>query len=454
MANLMRRYFMLALAALCGAGLAGGSTPAAQAASGDIKVGVIGPMTGANAPYGNFAWRGASLAAEQINAAGGLLGHKIELVRGDSQCTPVEGVLSLQRMISNDQVQFVLGDICSSATVAYSPIVENAKVLLLNAASSDPTITLKAGAGGYQWTFRNYPTDEQRAGIVLEYAAEQNHIQKVAVLSVDNDYGRGAIALSKRFFQRYGITAVSEDYFQISTTEFLPILSKIKSSGAQAILMYGYAASSRLGARQMIEAGLTGKIVLIGNADFIQPDVIKAAPNVLEGAIEVAAWSPDFDNARSKAFVAAYMAAYNKEVPPVHAYTHWECQRRRQNASACRSKNASGTNARKPPRGLSGVLDGWNTPRGVVLPRRCDGWWPLAGKVSPCQTLAVGRSPEGRSGRGRRLPAARRRWRRPAGCPAMRPAKRHTAPAMPSVRRRRHASAGPGRDDRPCYANE
>ncbi len=324
MANLMRRRFMFTLAALCGVGLAVGSIPAVQAASGDIKVGVIGPMTGANAPYGGFAWRGASLAAEQINAAGGLLGHKIELVRGDSQCTPVEGVLSLQRMISNDQVQFVVGDICSSATLAYSPIVENAKVLLLNAASSDPAITLKAGVGGYQWTFRNYPTDEQRAGIVLEYAAERDHIQKVAILSVDNDYGRGAIALSKRFFERYGITAVSEDYFQASTTEFLPVLSKIKSSGAQAILMYGYAASARLVARQMLETGLAGKIVLIGNSDFTNPQTIRAAPSVLNGAIEVAAWSPDFDNVRSKGFVTAYMAAYDKEVPLVHAYTHWE----------------------------------------------------------------------------------------------------------------------------------
>ena len=183
------------------------------------------------------------------------LGHKIVLVQGDSQCTPVEGVLSLQRMISSDQVQFVLGDICSSATVAYSPIVENAKVLLLNAASSDPTITLKAGVGGYQWTFRSYPTDEQRAGIVLEYAAEKDNIHKVAILALDNDYGRGAIALSKRFFDRYGITAVSEDYFQVATTEFLPGSRKIKSSGAQAILMYGYAASARLVARQMLEAG-------------------------------------------------------------------------------------------------------------------------------------------------------------------------------------------------------
>ncbi|MDE2198169.1 MAG: ABC transporter substrate-binding protein [Rhodospirillales bacterium] len=324
MTSTTRRRIFLMLTAMSAVGLAGGLPPAARAASGDLKVGVIGPMTGANAPYGSLSWRGASLAAKEINAAGGVLGHKIELVRGDSQCTPVEGVLGLQRMISSDHIQFVLGDICSSATLAYEPIVENAKVLLINAASSDPTITYKAGVGGYKWTFRNYPTDEQRAGIVLKYASEQRHLHKIAILSVDNDYGRGAIALSKKFFQRYGITVVSEDYFQASTTEFLPELNKIKSSGAQAILMYGYAASSRLVARQMLESGLAGKIALIGNGDFTNPQTIKAAPSVLNGAIEAAAWSPDYDSARSKSFVHDYEAAYGGEVPQVHAFTHWE----------------------------------------------------------------------------------------------------------------------------------
>ena len=329
MRDLTRKRILCVFAAACGMALAGGlplTAPAATApaASGDIKIGVIGPMTGANAPYGSFAWRGASLAAREINAAGGVLGHKIALVRGDSQCTPVEGVLALQRMISSDHIGFVLGDICSSATLAYEPIVENAKVLLVNAASSDPSITYKAGVGGFKWTFRNYPTDEQRAGIVLKYAAEQDHIHKVAILSVDNDYGRGAIALSKKFFKRYGISAVSEDYFEASTTEFLPILNKIKNSGAQAILMYGYAASSRLVARQMLESGLAGKIVLIGNGDFTNPQTIKAAPSVLNGAIEAAAWSAGYDSARSKAFVHDYEAAYDGEVPQVHAFTHWE----------------------------------------------------------------------------------------------------------------------------------
>ena len=328
MVTLTRKHFLVSLAILSGLTLGGLARHAAWAApdpiARPIKIGVIGPMSGPNAPYGSFEWRGASLATAQINAAGGILGRKVELVRGDSECTPVEAVLAAQRMISKDHVPFMLGDICSAATLALEPIVENAKVVLLNAASSDPDITYKAGVGGYHWTFRNYPTDEQRAGIVLKYATQRQHLHKFAILAVDNDYGRGEIKLSKKYFGRYGIKVTSEDYFEQSTTNFLPVLTKIKASGAKAILMYGYGASTRLIARQMVELGMAGKVTLVGNGDYTESATIQAAPSALEGAIEAAAWSEKYDNARSLKFVSEYKAAYHGESPNVHAYTHWE----------------------------------------------------------------------------------------------------------------------------------
>src|SRR5690606_17455951 len=126
----------------------------------------------------------AELAAKEINAAGGIDGRMIEIHSADSACTPVEGVSATQRLINQDDVKFIIGDICSSVTLAMQPIVEEAKVLLLNAASSNPDITYKAGVGGYLWSYRNYPTDEIRAMLVAKYAAEERNIHKFAVLSV------------------------------------------------------------------------------------------------------------------------------------------------------------------------------------------------------------------------------------------------------------------------------
>src|SRR3954452_14659056 len=103
------------LAGACFAAAAGAIPAAAQET---IRIGLVSPNTGANARYGAFAQRGAQLAAKEIHEAGGLAGKKIELVPGDSQCAPAEGVSATRRLISQDKVGMIIGDICSSVTLA------------------------------------------------------------------------------------------------------------------------------------------------------------------------------------------------------------------------------------------------------------------------------------------------------------------------------------------------
>jgi len=290
-----------------------------------FKVGLVSPLSGPNARYGAFANKGANLAAKEINAAGGLLGRKLEFVSGDSQCVPAEGVSATKRMISFDKLPIIIGDICSSVTLAMQPLAEEASVLLVNAASSNPMITYKAGVGGFKWTFRNYPTDEGRAAIVLEHAVKNRNLKNFAVLSVDSDYGRGAITFTKKYLPRYAEAKIlSEDYYKESETDFRPVLSKIRASGAQAIIMYGQADTTPIVARQMLEMGLAGKVVLVGNGEFNTAKTIAAAPSVMNGSIEAAAWLPEWTTARSQKFVEDYKKAYGGEMPNNHAYTHWE----------------------------------------------------------------------------------------------------------------------------------
>jgi branched-chain amino acid transport system substrate-binding protein len=322
MAELTRRQIHFGL----GAALAASAVPfrgKAQTKPG-LKLGLVVPLSGASARFGGFAVHGATLAVQQINAAGGVNGGKIELVRGDSQGTPVESVSATRRMLSDGGFHAILGDVASSATIALQPVMEDAKVILLNAASSNPDITYKAGVGGFKWTFRAYPTDELRAKVVLQYGAEKRGFTKYSVLSVDSDYGRGAIAFSKKYLPEYKGSILSEDYYKDDESDFRPVLSRIRSLGSQAILMYGVPDATRLIVRQMLEMGLGGKVSLIGSADFVYPDTIKTAPSVLKGAVEVQAWAPDVSSPRSKQFVADYKTAYGAEVPNVHSYTHWE----------------------------------------------------------------------------------------------------------------------------------
>jgi branched-chain amino acid transport system substrate-binding protein len=295
----------------------------AQAADETIKLGIVAPMSGPNARYGAFSMHGAELAVKDINAAGGIDGRKIELFNADSQGTPVEGVSATRRLIDEDEVDYIIGDVSSSVTLAMQPVAEDAGVLLLNAASSNPKITYGAGVGGYKWTFRNYPTDENRAFVVAKYASEQRHFSKFAVLSVDSDYGRSAIEFTKKYLPEFKGEILSEDYYKEGEVDFRSVLAKIRDNGAQAIIMYGLADTTPIVARQMVEIGLAGKVTLIGNGEFNTEKTIKSAPTALEGAVEAAAWLPAFDSPESKAFVEKFTTEY-KEAPNNHAYVHWD----------------------------------------------------------------------------------------------------------------------------------
>ena len=321
---LNRREFCLATGVLgLRAIVPDGAFAASRAEDGTVKLGIVAPMSGPNARYGSFSMRGAQLAAKEINGAGGAGGRQFKIFSADSQGTPVEGVSATRRLIDQDQVDFLIGDVSSSVTLAMQPVVEDAGVLLLNAASSNPKITYAAGVGGFKWTFRNYPTDENRALVVIQYAAEKRGFNKFAVLSVDSDYGRSAVEFTKKYLPRFKGQILTEDYYKEGEVDFRSVLAKIRDSGAQAIIMYGLADTTPIIARQMIEVGLAGKLPLIGNGEFNTAATIKAAPKALEGAVEAAAWLPAWDSPKSKAFVAKFTAEY-REAPNNHAYVHWE----------------------------------------------------------------------------------------------------------------------------------
>jgi len=323
MANSLRRQVVLALAAAVPVVAALGAAGTAVAQDGSIRLGIVAPMSGPNARYGAFSLRGAQLAAKEINDAGGIDGKKIQIYSADSQGTPVEGVSATRRLISQDKVDFLIGDVSSSVTLAMQPVVEDAGVLLINAASSNPKITYAAGVGGFKWSFRNYPTDENRALVVAQYAAEKRGFTKFAVLSVDSDYGRSAIEFTKKYLPRFKGQILTEDYYKEGEVDFRSVLAKIRDSGAQAIIMYGLADTTPIVARQMMEVGLAGKMPLIGNGEFNTEKTIKSAPKAMEGAVEAAAWLPAYDSAKSKGFVAKFSGEY-REAPNNHAYVHWE----------------------------------------------------------------------------------------------------------------------------------
>ncbi len=318
--ELSRRCALLAGLALL---VTAGAAPA-QPKGEPIRIGLLTPLTGTAARWGGFAQNGAGLAVDELNAAGGVLGRPLQIVVADSQCQPAQGVSALRKLITADRAGFVIGDICSSVTLAAMPVVAESKVVLVNAGSSHPDITYKAGVGGNLWTFRNYPTDELRTQIVTEYVAKQG-ARRYSILNVDNDFGRGAASLSKKHVERLGGTLLSEDYFKAGESDFAPVLTKIKGLKPDVILFYSLPDSVPPLTAQMKAQGL--KLRLAGVAEFTTPDIIKRSQvDILEGAVEGMSWAPVLGGEGNRKFIEAYQKKAG-DPPQVHGFTHYESVR-------------------------------------------------------------------------------------------------------------------------------
>lgn len=138
-----------------GAGRLSGDGLSAQA---DIVIGVAGPFTGPNATYGDQYWHGATQAAEDINAAGGINGEKIKLVQGDDACEPKQAVAVANRLVDQDKVKAVVGHFCSSSTMPASEVYSDAGILSITPGSTNPLITER----GMSDIFRMCGRDDQQ----------------------------------------------------------------------------------------------------------------------------------------------------------------------------------------------------------------------------------------------------------------------------------------------------
>jgi branched-chain amino acid transport system substrate-binding protein len=125
-----------------------------------IPIGYVGPLTGSVGLLGNESLKGGTLAMEQINAAGGVLGRPLKIFAADDKCNPAESVSATRKVITRDRVMATFGHVCSSATLSAMPINEQEKIPQVVDTSTNPMITVISGTGGNKWVFRpNLPDD-------------------------------------------------------------------------------------------------------------------------------------------------------------------------------------------------------------------------------------------------------------------------------------------------------
>ncbi|MCP5449421.1 MAG: branched-chain amino acid ABC transporter substrate-binding protein [Candidatus Competibacteraceae bacterium] len=263
--------------------LAGGLSLSGLAGAAEtIKIGVAGPMTGGYAAFGEQFWRGASQAAEDINAAGGINGKQIELVKGDDACEPKQATAVANRLLDQDKVAAVVGHFCSSSTIPASEVYADAGVLVITPGSTNPKVTER----GLPTVFRMCGRDDQQGPLAADFIVKKLKAKKIAVVHDKDTYGQGiadamrdrlkALKADNRVVLYEGLTRGEKD--------FNALVTKIKASGADTVYFGGLYNEAGPLLRQLREQGL--KVNFLSGDGSLDPAIVTAAggPQFVEGA--------------------------------------------------------------------------------------------------------------------------------------------------------------------------
>ena len=307
----MKAKFWLAAAtaAFMGTGVVLGAVTA-SAQQGPIAIGVSTPKTGVAATASEWEMWGVNLAVEEINAAGGVLGRKLELMVLDNKCNPTEAVNVANKLVEA-KVVAIEGAHCSSAHLASMKIIADAKIPMITGIASNPQITELAGPGRNEYSFRISASDSGMMQALGIYLGKAKVFKTVAVVAEDTDFGRGGADAFKAVAGKAGVEIVSTDFHPPNAPDFTSILTRIQQRKPDAIAMFQVGGDSINFLRQAMQLGVhipyTGRAELGGRN---QP-IIEAGG--MENSISAWQYSPFIDVPQNKAFAEKIKAKYNAE---------------------------------------------------------------------------------------------------------------------------------------------
>ena len=260
----MRRIFgALAVAAIAAAG---------GPAFAQIKIGSAGPMTGQYAAFGEQLKRGAQMAVDEINAAGGVNGQKLQLEIGDDACDPKQATAVANQMAS-DKVVFVAGHFCSGSSIPAAPIYHEAKILQITPASTNPKLTDDAFAKGNTTIFRTCGRDDVQGKVVGNYILKYHKDARVAILEDKSPYGKGVADETKKVLNKGGLREVMYEAYNDNDKDFTALINKMKRDRINMIVLGGYHTAAALIIKQSKEQGLPTQLVgfdALETAEFYQ----------------------------------------------------------------------------------------------------------------------------------------------------------------------------------------
>ncbi|TFH44600.1 MAG: ABC transporter substrate-binding protein [Lysobacterales bacterium] len=283
------------------------TAPFAADAADSIKIGVNQPLTGAVAASGNYVTNGAKIAADELNASGGLLGSKVELVIEDNKSNPTEAVAAAEKLIVRDKVPVMMGAWSSTYTLAVMPKLMEYGVPMVVETSSSGKITV----AGNPWIFRISPTSAMEAKAFGDQVSKFG-IKKADFLVVNNDWGRGAADEFSGMLKEHSIQVGTTETMDASAQDLSAQLSKIKASGADTLFVTTGVEQITLVLKQAKSLGINMQIITTGGSS--SPDQLrKQAGDAANGSFHILFFAPWFpERAENPDVAQKFVSEWNK----------------------------------------------------------------------------------------------------------------------------------------------
>jgi len=283
-----------------------------------IKIGVIEPLTGDEASYGESETRAMQIAVDEINAAGGIGGKTVELIIEDGKCDPLSGGTAAQKLIAIDGVKIIVGGACVGETIAAAAVTEPAKVILISPSASSPKVSTIG-----DFVFRTYPSDALAGRIAAKYSYGELKAKKAALLTELTDYAKGLREVYREAFKEFGGTIVEDQTYTTGDTDFRTQVLKIKAAKPDVIYIVPQTNTPGLAiVKQLRENNVKAQIVTA--EVLLDRQVAKENAAALEGVIGV---EPAIDwegNPKAEAFREAHRAKFDGADPGAFAANSYD----------------------------------------------------------------------------------------------------------------------------------
>ncbi|GGX08021.1 urea ABC transporter substrate-binding protein [Pigmentiphaga litoralis] len=358
----MKTLQRTAVAALWSAGLLGAVAPAAHAQTGPLRIGVVTPLSGTYAPIGAQVKMGLELALTEINAAGGIMGRKVELLYEDEEANPQVAVQKAEKLFQQSKVDFLTGTVNSGSTLAVGQVAERNDKLIATTVSFSDAIT---GDKCSPNVFRVNAKAGQQSVALAEWLAKDKPGASLFLLGPDYEMGRSTVAAFKDAATQRGIKANGELFAPLDSKDYSSYFGQIRAARPQVFYTSTAGNDTVRLFSQLAEYGINKNITMIGVSGAITAQNIKAIGKNAEGFVTGVGYTPEIDNPQNKRFVADFIKA-NKIAPDLYGADSYGVLYFYK-AAVEKAKSTETAKVRAAMEGLK-----WDTPQGEKTMRAAD----------------------------------------------------------------------------------